>query len=862
VSGFFHRIEALWNDFIPKDDPLLARLVRIWWGLIAGGLMSVVGLFTMLGFSDLPGFEELENPRYDLSTTIYDVHGKAFGRYFVEDRTAVDYHTLSPHVKAGLLATEDDRFYGHAGIDLRALARVAFKTLVLRQEHSGGGSTLSQQLAKLLFRRKKLEGKSGISRTFALIKTKLSEWIVAVKLEKSYTKEEIMAMYLNKFEFIYGAHGIEAAANVYFGKPQADLEVHEAATLIGMLKNPSLYNPVRFPEKCLQRRNVVLGLMRNQVVLDKAAYTQAVQQSLDMSAFAQTNQSEGPAPYFRAELTKWLRTLLDQPQYRKADGTVYNVYTDGLKIYTTLDLAYQKLAEEALVEYMQRNQDRYNRVWKDKDPWTYEADDFQKELRKSMLESQVKSSERYLSLRDKILGGALKVVVEKFGPIPLSDNAIKSISDVVQGRSTWTKEVGEKRLESEHNISYQKLAESAEWEILIKDFRKLQSEWDKIAQTPVPMKIFDYVEGWERDTVMSPLDSVKWHRRILQAGLLAIEPQSGHVKAWVGGVNHKYFKYDHVTMRRSVGSTIKPFVYTQAMAVQKISPCQQYDDIQYSISPSDPGFHVDKEWSPANADERFTGNKYNLFHGLLYSKNSITVKLLKELGTVAPVRDLLHNLGIDKNLRLADGRLAVPEFPSICLGAVDLTLMEMTGAYTAYANSGVFTKPVFVSRIEDKNGKIIYRAVPDRKTAINPVYNAVMLQMLRNNVGGQFALSVKTPVGGKTGTTNDYADGWFMAVTPGLVIGVWAGGEDKWIRFLTLNDGQGYITARPITEKFLQKLEANPDCGYDPKAVFPTPPPGVEELVNCGKYKQISVEAERAMLLRQKLKKEEFDNEF
>jgi len=348
----------------------------------------------------------------------------------------------------------------------------------------------------------------------------------------------------------------------------------------------------------------------------------------------------------------------------------------------------------------------------------------------------------------------------------------------------------------------------------------------------------------------------------MQAGFLVLESNTGHIKSWVGGIDHKYFKYDHATMRRSVGSTMKPFVYTQAIAVQGISPCQEFDDIQYTIAPGDAGFEVNQEWSPANANEEFTGNKYNLFHGLLYSKNSITVRLLKEMGTVNLVRDLMHNLGIDKNLRLEGGRLAIPNSPSICLGAVDLTLMEMTGAYSAFGNNGTYVQPIFVSRIEDKNGKIIYQGIPNRKTAINPLYNAVMLEMLKNNVGGKFGLNIKTKIGGKTGTTNDYADGWFMGVTPNLITGVWSGGDDKWIRFLNLNDGQGYVMARPISELFFQKLEKDETSGYDYKANFPTPPAGFTEMIDCEKYKYIRPADERRTLLKDKLKNEEFDEEF
>jgi len=819
-------------------------------------------IFAFISFSDLPSFDDLENPKYDLASIIYDVKGVPFGRYYIEDRVALEYNQLSGHIKTALLVTEDDRFYSHSGIDLRALFRVGFKTLILRQEDAGGGSTITQQLAKLLYKRPDTKGKTRLKKFITLINSKLKEWVTAVKLEKSYTKEEIMTMYLNKFEFINGAHGIEAAAQIYFNKNQDALSVEEAAVLIGMLKNPSLYNPKRFPEKCKQRRNVVLTLLHKDKYLEKSTYDTLITKEIDMSGFSRKTQSEGPAPYFRAELTKYLKDLFTKKNIKKSDGTEYNVYTDGLKIYTTIDLTYQKYAEEAVWEHMKWNQDRYWKVWKKRDPWTFEADEHQKKIRADILESHNKGSERYLALRTKILGKQLADVDEKFSGLPMSDNVIKSLDSISNNQTSWRNATNRRNLDIVYQDKYHRLINSDIWSNFISKYKELQQAYQKEFSTKVNMKVFDYIDGGEKIVEMTPFDSVRYHKMHLQAGFLAVEPSSGNVKAWVGGVSHKYFKYDHATMRRSVGSTMKPFVYTQAMAVANILPCQEFDDIQYTISPGDPGFDLVEEWSPANATEEFTGNKYNLFHGLLYSKNSITVKLLKEMGTVAPVRDLLHHLGIDKNLRLENGRLAVPNLPSICLGAVDLTLMEMTGAYSAFGNSGTYVQPVFVSRIEDKNGKVIYQDIPKRKSAINPLYNAVMVEMLKNNVGGRFSLSIKSKIGGKTGTTNDYADGWFMGVTPTLITGTWTGGDDKWIRFLTLDEGQGYVMARPISELFLKKLEKDAQSGYEWKANFPPPPPGLEELINCAQYKTIRPTTERYILQKQKLKNEVFDDEF
>lgn len=833
-----------------------------WLRYLVFGCVGLILIFIIwLSSSGIPSFKQLENPDYDLASVIYDVQGKPFGRYYIEDRVAIPYESLSPYVKDALISTEDDRFYEHSGIDLRALTRVAFKTIILRQENSGGGSTISQQLAKLLYQRPSMKNMSYPKKVLTLVSSKLKEWVTAVKLEKSYTKEEIMMMYLNKFEFINGAHGIEAAAQIYFNKHQDSLNIAEAATLIGMLKNPSLYNPRRFPEKCKERRNTVLHLMYDAGKIDKNTYESAVGSEMDMSAFSRKTQSEGPAPYFRAELTKFLKDLFTKQNIKKSDGTEYNVFTDGLKIYTTIDLTYQQYAEAAVYEHMAWNQDRYWKAWKNKDPWTYDTDEYQKKLRTDILESQCKGSERYLSLRQQRLGKYLTQIEDEYPNLPMSDNVIKTLDSISQNKTTWHNAAKNEKLDVVFQDKYHRLINSEIWMALMTQYNELQKEFQKVFSTPVKMKVFDYTTG-EKSVEMTPYDSVRYHKMHLQAGMLAVEPATGYVKAWVGGVNHTYFKYDHVTMRRSVGSTIKPFVYTQAMAVANISPCQEFDDIQYTIAPGDPGFDMVEEWSPVNADEEFSGAKYNLFQGLLYSKNSISVKLLKEMGTVAPVRDLMHHLGIDKNLRLENGRLAVPKLPSICLGAVDLTLLEMTGAYDAFGNNGTYVQPVFVTRIEDKNGKVIYQGIPNRKSAINPLYNAVMVAMLRNNVSGKYTMGLKSSIGGKTGTTNDFADGWFMGVTPSLVTGIWTGGDDKWIRFLTLDEGQGFTMARPIAQKFFQKLEADQDCGYDYKADFPTPPAGYDDMINCSQWKTMRPSTERYILRKKKETMEEFDDEF
>ncbi len=859
IKAFPSKVMAFFND--PTQRRWLRWLLYGLWVFAILGFLGFALLMYSINKKDIPTFTQLENPSYDLASIVLDANEVEFGKYYIENRNELRFEELSPKVVNALMATEDDRFYKHSGVDVRALFRVAVKTILLGDDDSGGGSTISQQLAKLLYRRSPNRG-SALSRAIGLVKVKLKEWITAVKLEKSYTKQEILAMYLNKFEFINGAHGIQAASETYYSKDQSDLEDHEVATLIGMLKNPSLYNPKRFPEKAKNRRNVVLNLMHGKNLIDDEALDTLVTKEIDMTSFKRETQSEGYAPYFRSELTKWLRNVFKKEDIKKVDGTDYDIYRDGLKIYTTIDLNYQKHAEKAVVDHMEWNQEKYFRVWKNKNPWTFEADSLQLEIRKDILERRVKASDRYLNLRNNYLGKTIAKIRERYADLPLSDNVIKALIKIDENKSNYKAAIASGKLKEKYIGDYKSLLSKKGWNSLTSDWYDLLSAYEvEFTKTKFPMMIFDYGEGNEKEVEMTPLDSVKYHNQHMQAGMLAVEPQTGYIKAWVGGINHKYFKYDHVNSRRQVGSTIKPFVYATAISLQGISPCQQFEDIQYSIAPGDAGFYVDEQWSPANADENFTGNLYNLFQGLLYSKNSITVKLVKEMGNVEVIRELLNNAGISNTDRYPNGRLVVPKVPSICLGAMDLTLHEMTGAYTTFANNGTYTEPIFIQRIEDKNGKVIYTGIPDRKPALNPVYNAVMLEMLKNNVNSGFKLGIKSTAGGKTGTTNDYCDGWFMGVTPELVVGTWVGGDDKWIRFLTLDDGQGYVMARPIFSDFISALEKDTLAAFNPKAQFPGPPQGFYELIDCDRYKQIKPEEERSQTLNEKAKLDEFEED-
>jgi len=845
-----------------KQYRFLKWIAYFLWAIIIFSFIMVAKFISNTADGDLPTFADLENPSYDEASIIYDTNGESFGKYYIENREIIEYNDISPLVLNSLLATEDIRFHKHSGIDLKALFRVAIKTVALGNDSSGGGSTISQQLAKLLYKRQSFSKLSKIDRTIALVRTKVKEWITAVRLERSYTKEEIMAMYLNKFEFINGAHGIQAASQTYFGVNQKNLNIPEAALLVGMLKNPSLYNPLRFPENATNRRNVVMSQLRKHFNIDNTGLDSIRNTVVDMSRFSREAHDTGPAPYFRAELTKWLKKLLQEKDIKKADGSEYNIYTDGLKIYTTIDLNYQKHAEAAVAEHMKWLQDRYWDVWKRKDPWTFDADDQQKKIRKTTLERKIKESDRYLSMHNKYLG-ALKAIAKKdYNNIALNENVIKTLIDISNKKVSWSHLESKNLLEIEKIDDYKNLLKGKN---IFKDIKSkyeaLQRDYKEVFKTEIPMHVFDYSESGFKEITMSPLDSVRYHNQHLQTSLLAVHPQTGHIKAWVGGSGFNFFKYDHVNSRRQVGSTIKPFVYATAISLMGISPCQTYEDIQYTIAPGDDNFLVDKEWSPSNANGKFTQNLYNLYQGLFYSKNSITVRLVKEMGNVDVIRELLDNAGISKNAELSDGRFVIPRVPSICLGAVDLSLREMAGAYTTFANDGIYTEPIFISRIEDKTGKIIYTTIPESKRAINSLYNGVMVDMLKNNVQSGYGLGIKSEAGGKTGTTNDYADGWFMSITPELVTGVWAGGDDKWIRFLSLDDGQGFVMARPIVQKFLKSVEEDSLINFNVEATFPDPPQGFLEFIDCDKFKQMSVEEEQNFN-KLSQREDEFDEEF
>lgn len=818
-----------------SDNPQYVATVKWLWRLLLGGLAAVVLLFIGLSFSNLPSVKELENPKSELATEVYASNGEVLGRYYTENRVPVTYDELSPYLVQALIATEDIRFYQHSGIDFKALGRVLFKTLLLRQESSGGASTISQQLAKLLFTGKRASNK------FVRVIQKLKEWIIASRLERKYTKNEIIALYLNKYDFINGAQGIKLAAEIYFNKPQDSLELQEAAMLIGMLKNSSLYNPLRRPELVLKRREVVLKQMAKAGMIEAAEYDELRQLPLGIQ-FSPRTFLDGSATYFRNELAKDIKEILNREENRKSDGSVYDIYRDGLKIYTTIDAEMQRMAEETMLQHMTKLQDVFFKEWKNRDPWAYRSGsehEIPLEKREQELQRIIRETERYQSLRETYLRPVLNILEREFSEISWSgnDREIQHIIREDQSPGYLDKQVEAGIMTARTATRYRRVLRSSVFTQLQTAWDRLQEEKDRQFRTPVPMKVFAYNAEMEKDTVMSPLDSIKYTRMFLQTGILAVDPRTGYIKVWIGGVNYRYFKFDHVRTNRQVGSTFKPFVYATAIAQQGISPCFKVWDMPQTIEPGEGNFGLIEKWTPRNYGEAYSNRQVTLFEGLKQSKNTVSVYLMKQLGDTEPVRSLIHEMGIDSSARYSNGRLRVPQSPSICLGATDLTVMEMTGAYTTFANNGTFTRPIAILRIEDKNGRIIYEGIPEEKRALPPNANFVMVEMLR--VAGGVP-GVKSDVGGKTGTTNDFVDGWFMGITPSLVVGTWVGGEDRWVSFRSPGMGQGARMAKPFFTEFLKKLEASNLTDYDLKARFFRPEGDLGIELDCSKYREIA----------------------
>ena len=801
--------------------------LRIFWFLVFAIPVGILLLFYGLTFTDLPSVTELENPKNNEASPVLASDGSVLGRYFVENRVMVDFNDLGPHLEAALVSTEDERYYDHSGIDWRSLPRVAIKTALLGDNSAGGGSTITQQLAKLLFTEQ--VSANIVERGFQ----KLKEWIIAVRLERKYTKEEIIAMYLNRYDFINGAQGIRAAAENYFGgKRPKDLTVEEAAMLVGMLKNASLYNPKRFPERTMVRRNQVLAQMVRNNRLSRMEFDSLAQLPLVID-FTRQRHDDGLAPYFRMVLAEEAKKILAQEPYLKSNGKPYDIYRDGLTFYTTIDPEMQRIAEEQAVVHMKQLQAEFFNHWKNMDPWTYtnpgSETEVRVERRQESLENEIRKSERYQAYRGAILQPVIDRVQEQ------RDFRFSSNDREIQRMIDEDREGGAIDAAVRSRMISEEFAESHREVMAMEEFADLKAAWAELQETvrtefdkPVKMKVFTYDNAdMETDTTMSPLDSIRYHKMILQIGSISVEPSTGYVRSWIGGSNFKWFQFDHVTTKRQVGSTFKPFVYAASIDLRGITPCLKVLDQPVTIGPGDGNFHLQAEWTPRNSNGGYSYEDYTLYQGLKNSVNTISAYLMKELASTEPVRNMVANMGIPKE--------QIPDAPSIALGSVDLTVEQLTGAYTTFGNNGVFIRPVFLTRIEDRTGRVIYEYLPEEQPAISPQANYVMVNMLSKASVGALG-GVEGPVGGKTGTTNDQTDGWYMGITPELIVGTWVGGDDRWIRFRSLRLGAGSNMAKPFFRRFVSTAQRDTSIAWDTEKDWIKPSGDIGIEINCDAY--------------------------
>ncbi len=736
-----------------KDAASFKKHLRIFWALI---LSPFIILFLLLmtiswGFwGFMPSFEELENPKSNLASEIYSVDGALLGTFYIDNRVNVSFEELSPNIVNALIATEDIRFHSHSGVDARSVFRVLIRNILGGQRSAGGGSTISQQLAKNLFPRQ-----NDLS-TPEIAIIKLKEWVTAAKLERNYTKNEIIAMYLNTVDFGSQAFGIKAASKTYFDTTPDSLKHEEAAMLVGMLKAPSWFHPVRNPERAFSRRQVVLYQMARYGYIEPEQYDSIMAIPLDMSKHKIQDHREGMATYFReflrGELREWSKNKM------KPDGTPYNIHTDGLKIYTTIDSRMQKYAEMAVAEHLGGYlQNEFFEHWKGYPDSPYDTD-LEREDVQQIINLSVRRSDRYLSM--------------KRANIP-EDSIMMS-------------------------------------------FRE-----------PIPMKVFSW-EG-EIDTIMTPLDSIRYYKHFLNTGLMSVEPQSGHVRAYVGGINYKHFQYDHVyDGKRQVGSTFKPFLYTLAMQEGGFSPCTEVPNVPVSFD-----LHDGTTWTPKNSSSRKEGEMVTLKWSLANSINYVSAYLMKRYSPEAVIR-LARKMGITSEIE--------PVY-AISLGTPDISVYEMTGAMATYANKGVFVEPVFITRIEDKNGNLIESFSPRKEEAMSEETAYLMIELLKGVVESgtgarlRYRYELTNPIAGKTGTTQNNSDGWFIGLTPTLVTGVWVGAEDRAARFRDISLGQGANTSLPIWALYMKKIYEDKELQF-PTHDFERPLKPLSVEVDCSEYKQ------------------------
>ncbi len=826
--------QTKWSERSEQHDLWVRRMWRIFYGSLAVLVLSII-TFSFL----TPSFKKLEDPSLNLASEVLAGDNETIlGRIYVQNRAPVSFNQLPKHLLQALVATEDKRFYDHPGVDPEALARV-FKG-VFTSQRQGGGSTLTMQLAKLLYSDRDFKDMNFLEKAFGYYYRKLSEMITAVKLERAYTKEEIMTMYLNTYDFSNNAPGIRAASEVYFGKKPEQLSLEESATFVAMCNNSSLFNPVRRNEKTRLRRNLVLERTCDAGYIKRAVCDAAKKTILDVSKFKTQSHNDGMATYFRSALAEDVKKILKERAITKSDGSNYDVYRDGLRIYTTIDPAMQQMAEQALQEHMSALQTKYFRVWRGRDPWTYrdnETTDQMIRIRTATLEAQVRNSYRYQLMKGRVLDDLTDKIEDDFAGLTLMDSDIVNMlhEDAKAGHFDAllkTNSISAKRAEVLKSIM-----RGDYWRELKTRWNALQVQVKADFSRPVKMKVFAYTATGEKDTTMSPMDSIRYHKMHMQIGSLGVDPTSGFVKFWVGGIGHKYFQFDHVKSERQVGSTFKPFVYSAAMDLG-MSPCKSVHDVPQTIGVNEGSFGLAESWTPKNSGG-YSGSYMTLWDALKESKNTASVALLKEMGSTTRIREIVNELGIPVDQKVANGQLRVPRNPAICLGSSALQVFEMTGAYSAFANQGMFVRPLYIRKITDKSGRILYQGIPETRQALNKSVAYAMMRMLKYNVKGAPGISkLKSDVGGKTGTTNDYSDGWFMGITPNMVVGTWVGGEDSWIRFLRIEDGQGGAMARPFFSSFMSKLEAAKLPSYNADARFPEPSKDMSIVLDCSQYQE------------------------
>ena len=719
------------------------------YGLGTIGLFFLFASWGLLG--SMPSFEDLENPDSNLATEIISSDGVVLGKYFEKNRSQLKYSDLPKNLVQALVATEDARFYEHSGVDGRGTLRA-----IASLGTSGGASTLTQQLAKQLF-----HGEGSKFLPFRIVQ-KVKEWIIAIRLERQYTKNEIIAMYCNVYDFGNNSVGVSSAAKTYFSKEPKDLSIDESAILVGMFKNSGLYNPVRNPEGVKNRRNVVLLQMEKQNIITEDQKVKL--QSLPITLrFKLETHKDGTATYFREYLRDYLKKWAEEN--KKPDGSDYDIYKDGLKIYTTIDSRMQLHAEEAVAAHMANLQEEF------------------------FIQSKGNKNAPFVNIS--------------------------------------TKET--------QRILNQAMKSSHRWEVM-KSMDKSDEEIIKSFDEKTKMTVFSW-KG-ERDTIMTPMDSIRYYKHFLQSGLMAMEPQTGNIKAWVGGINYKYFQYDHVGQgARQVGSTFKPFVYATAIEQLNMSPCDSIIDSPFTIPVG--RHHVTESWTPKNSDNRYRG-MVTLKRALANSINTISAKLIDKVGPEAVI-ELTHKLGVKSE---------IVNQPSIALGAVEITVEDMVAAYSTFANQGVYTKPQFLNRIEDKSGTVIYEPIPESHDVLNKDIAFAVIKLLegvteggsgdrlRTTYGGSgdnrwtgYPYQFKNPIAGKTGTTQNQSDGWFMGMVPNLVTGVWVGCEDRSARFKSITYGQGATAALPVWAYFMKLCYSDPGLKVS-KEDF-NRPPNLSIKVDC-----------------------------